>query len=896
MTKPALFTLNSSQRQIVRRWPRLLAAFLSTEWRSAALGYSCGVLVGSGINFVRVWAQNGTNVLRTANLVKSYEQLLGRDAPNYFFLALPLAIILLVAAAAITRRAINSWVHGLTSGSYLWPFVVALACFWNAGELSMRRAATAFGVSSIALVVGFALRLWAAVGRERTVDRGAIKLFAASAPSYSVRDLDAPIDSWDEDLLNRSAFVEMLALNILVSKPAVIMLRGSFGDGKSSVLRLLRLGIGQGAIVVPFNSWLPNSQQTFVNDLFGDIAAEISRSYLVPGLRKRLRTLASILAGTVPQLKGLSELLPASTQRDEIKDLEIVLARVPRRIVVLLDEIDRMQKDELLALLKVLRGATSLQNVTFVCAFDQTRVEKIAFEQSDRDSHEALEKFFPTIVDLPPPGAEVLKSLFKDRLAAIFEEACRDSPERDSFHKRFDGLWQSALSDICTNIRKVSLLANDARAATELIRGEVDALDVIALLAARRFFPDAYDLIWKNASFFSQSDSWWKSRRFRSDSDLAAQAARIEEDIKLIAQKSQQSPIYPLLSEMFPAPMKALIAHKGQSDSNEDFAEAEKGKRISHPDYFPIYFLYAVPELIFSSLEMGRFTKELTDAHGDDEVRAVFGRTFLGFEPESLRRYDFVNKLVNLLQSLPLDLAKSVAFAVVHSADKFGDEFLVSERRRAVVAILQVAQRLSESVEINGFLATCILQSKTDLFAANLFKVMTSDQAINKVVKNFEHVDRSKLQEAFADRMAARFDGGNVADISQVEVYAMLAWSQLGPGERSKEVAFWTRYIGTSRARLADAFNVLAAKGTFWTKEAPAYIEQVIGRDLLAELDAKLPDDPHLSPQQEEGLDRLRRFLAGELKPGEILGGSPIGTNVIGEAPSQPVEGDGPES
>ena len=609
-----------------------------------------------------------------------------------------------------------------------------------------------------------------------------------------------------------------------------------------------------------------------------------------------MRILASILAGTVPQLKGLSELLPASTQRDEIKELEGVLARVPRRIVVLLDEIDRMQKDELLTLLKVLRGATSLQNLTFVCAFDQTRVEKIAYEKSDSESHEALEKFFPTIIDLPPPRPEVLKSLFKDRLTAIFEEAFHDSAERDSFHKRFDELWQSALADICTNIRKVSLLANDVRAAADLVRGEVDALDVVALLAARRFFPDAYDLIWKNASLFSQSDSWWKLRRFRSDEDLAAQAARVEEDIRVIAQNSQQSPIYPLLSEMFPAPMKGMLAHRRQSDSNDDFAEAEKGKRISHPDYFPIYFLYAVPELIFSSLEMDRFTKELTDTHSDNEVRVVFERALLSFEADSARRYDFVNKLVNQLQSLPLDLAKSVAFAVAQNADKFGDEFLVSERRRAVVAILQVAQRLSGSAEINRFLATCILQSKTDLFAANLFRVMTSDQAINKVVKNFEHVDQSKMQEAFAGRMAARFGGGNAADMSQVEVYAMLAWSQIGPGERSKEVALWTGYIGASRARLADAFNVIAAKGTFWTKEAPNYVESVIGRDLLAQMYAELPDDPNLSPQQHEGLDRLRRYLAGELKPGEILGGPPIGTNVIGEAPSQPVEGDGPES
>jgi len=337
MTKPAWLTFNSNQVRIARRWPTRLKEFLGAEWRSTALGYSCGVLVGSGANFVRVWAQNSVNVSKATSLLKPYAQLLTTHAPNLPLFLIPLALMLLVAVADTAWRATKSWIQGLTSGAYLWPFLIALTCFWNAAAFSVPRAATAFGASCVALLVGFAFRLWAAVVRERTVDTEAIKL-SATESSYSTRDADAPIASWEEDLLSRSAFVQMMADTILVAKPAVIMLRGLFGDGKSSVLNLLRVGIGKRAIVVPFNSWLPNSQQTLVNDLFGDIAAEINRSYFIPGLRRRLRKLASVLAGTVPQLKNLPEILPPYTQRDEIKDLEGVLARVPKRIVVLLDE------------------------------------------------------------------------------------------------------------------------------------------------------------------------------------------------------------------------------------------------------------------------------------------------------------------------------------------------------------------------------------------------------------------------------------------------------------------------------------------------------------------------------------------------------------------------------
>ena len=141
----------------------------------------------------------------------------------------------------------------------------------------------------------------------------------------------------------------------------------------------------------------------------------------------------------------------------------------------------------------------------------------------------------------------------------------------------------------------MGVLANDVRAtAVQSVRGEVDALDVVALLAARRFFPDAYDLIWKKRILLFTVRQLVENRASFPDRTrtLQAQAARVEAAIKIIAQNNQESPLYPLLSEMFPTPMSQLLARRKRSDTDDDFAESEKGKRISHPDYssnlFPI--------------------------------------------------------------------------------------------------------------------------------------------------------------------------------------------------------------------------------------------------------------------------------------------------------------------
>ncbi len=118
---------------------------------------------------------------------------------------------------------------------------------------------------------------------------------------------------WGKDRLGRSSLVEVLALKILVAKAPVIALRGGFGDGKSSVLNLLRRQIEGITIVVSFSSWLPDSQRTLVHDLFGDISSECNRAYVISGLRKELGKFASIVAGTTPYLKILPDLVPTET-------------------------------------------------------------------------------------------------------------------------------------------------------------------------------------------------------------------------------------------------------------------------------------------------------------------------------------------------------------------------------------------------------------------------------------------------------------------------------------------------------------------------------------------------------------------------------------------------------
>ena len=528
--------------------------FLQSDWRSAATGYAGGVLLATFISHLNDFAK----LRLTGTKVSSGWHQVTECAPNVLFIVAPLAAIVVVFVSNLIGRLTRSWLHGVTSGALFLPLFIALVFFWNLSTPSLARGLEALLASSVTLLLGFGVQSVASVMREQPrvqFVKGAEIVTAKQSP----RDADSPIESWSEDRFGRSSLVEVLTLKILISKAPVVALRGGFGDGKSSILNLLRLQLQQKAIVVSFSSWLPDSQQTFVRDLFADIASECSKRFVVPDLRKRLRKFAAVVGGSVPRLKALPDMLPAYTQREEILDLGRVLARIPERIVVLLDEIDRMQREELLALLKLIRGAYALPNLSFVCALNQEEVEKLVCGKYDATSHEFFEKFFPTAIDVPKPSTDVLNGLLSSQLAACFLAAgwFKAEQTRTDFAKGVGDLWDRALIRVCTNIRKTTLLANDVHASALLAKGEVNALDLCALAAVRRFFPRVYDLIWQNAKFFSNSYAWWKSRSFRPEAAPERETQDIASSIRsTLAEPSDEATVRALLGEMFPERVK----------------------------------------------------------------------------------------------------------------------------------------------------------------------------------------------------------------------------------------------------------------------------------------------------------------------------------------------------
>jgi hypothetical protein len=695
---------------------------------------------------------------------------------------------------------------------------------------------------------------------------------ASSESGWLASTSDDPIEDWSQDIIGRTAIVESLVEHIFVHRTPIVALHGGLGDGKSSVLKLLRQSLGGRAIIVSFSTWLPGSDETLALDLFRDVATECRRRFYIPQLKRQAIAYARTLSGSVSYLGGLKELLPTQSQQQEIEELRTTLGRVPLPIVVLLDEIDRMQRDEIIVLLKILRGASSIPNVSFICAFSQEEIKK-QLSSSGTIGYDYLEKFFPVSLALAPPEPDMISRLLRDRI----NKAARSAgwfigTDEKTFAELLDRMWQDGLSEICTNLRKTGLLLNDLSSSGRIIGGEVNTMDLIGIEATRRFAPSAYQLIRKSSAFLTYSGNSWTKGRYVSDKRREKESREFFVELEnQIAQSAAPDAIRSILSLLFPAFVQATkegtSVYSMVRPTDENLADREK--RICDSDYFPIYFRAAVPAEMFSEAELSSVVERLNNVTSEEAGDRTFKAVLDGIPPNHPKRSDFLWKLGRAVRvRLKSDVAEWLAYiAASHATDYAYDLVNIGEAARALNIVYESAQRFSESPKVQEILSGAMRRATDDTFALRLLEY-TENKERNKVLTQFKYVDVQSLRAAFMERMRQRYGDGvdaSSTDITKGDWWAFRKWADNSAEDQESEAEFWRKFIGTSRKRLAQSINVMYPRGYTWSEDPRNLIEKFLPvAELVKLLETANGQGEALTEGELDGISRFQELTKGK--------------------------------
>jgi hypothetical protein len=709
--------------------------------------------------------------------------------------------------------------------------------------------------------------------------------FRLSGPVAAIREGDDPIEEWEQDLLDRFPLINVLAVKLLIAKKTIVVLDGKFGAGKTSVLNLLRIRLRKVAVVVPFSAWLPGSGYSLIESLLSDITVESKKQFIVPGLGRNTRRYARALAKSVPHLDWLTEILPEETQTDAIDHLKQSLQRMPRPVIVLIDDVDRMQKAEILALFKLLRGTAGIPNLSFVCACDKNEVMRIAGKAENTDgelTRQYLEKFFLDVFPITEPNPDTLRDIGVRRIVRCIKEsgAFRDDANETVFRSNIETLWDRCFAPFCSNLRKIGILVNDLEGAAKLLQRDVDPVDLTLITLLRRYSPDVHALVASQRLILAGQLADMKKYEYLDEKSAAQRREELKERIEECCRnKLELDAVHATLAELFP---KISELTRRVSLRRPPRVGVARTVLISEPSMFDAYFRYEVPKEIFGKVLLDDFIDSISAANGEGEIDKLFATTLESMDKGSSRREDFLWKLSLSTELLSKERAQELARSAMRHADQYTYASDIGLYRESFSAFGMAENVLHESGEperiqlLREFVSDAgddtmvfgLLQRLTDIFDA------VSEGQIPRY-------PLGAVWEAFRERMRRKF--GPASRVSIEEAYqtsdreALALWGQrdlskrgiaVDPSDREMRDGFWVRYIGVSRKRLASAFSYNLMPPAIFQSDPTEFVDQRISIDVLRRLNSNSLPDLDLTKEEGKSLYRLNKLLNGDYKGG----------------------------
>lgn len=261
-----------------------------------------------------------------------------------------------------------------------------------------------------------------------------------------VRGYDDPVGTFAEDRLGRRAYVDMLVREIVKSPreaSQVIGVYGAWGEGKTSVVRLAeeycRQENRKDIRFVWFYPWASVDRKEINSELFNCIGHKLFgwRNPFV--MLQFVRYACQKTVGWLPRPHGLNEIvvwllaevLNLFSSLDAVKrNLAKKLSRMSQRVVVVIDDLDRLERDEIRDVARCVKTNGDLPNVTYLLLTDEARFAKmLAPVYGDEktgdglDGAAFLEKIVPQPLPLWPVPAELLVNETEILLRATLSDA-----------------------------------------------------------------------------------------------------------------------------------------------------------------------------------------------------------------------------------------------------------------------------------------------------------------------------------------------------------------------------------------------------------------------------------------------------------------------------------------
>jgi len=579
---------------------------------------------------------------------------------------------------------------------------------------------------------------------------------------------DEPISSDKQDLLGRGKFIEDLYKEITTlpfSDSFVFGLYGSWGEGKSSVINLLKNKVEKNIdfLIVNYDPWYFKDEKAILSSFYNQIEYALSERYIFPGLKRTFIKYQKLISLGLSQAGFKIDLLLSDESLEEIKQrVESYISRTAKKIIIFIDDVDRLQPEEALLIFKLVRLNAKFLNTIFLLSFDPVVVQNYLKDDLNADPA-FLEKIVQKPVPLPAIEQKDVDKFLDVHIDNLFKEMKIPQNAIEKFEKEFPYIYQTQIRKLFKTLRHAKRYLNGLRSTLPPIKAEVHLYDFFILEVIRVFYPRVYNDIWKNPWFYiplKWSDTTYFLSPF-SYSDENEKYSTIKKHIEdIVKSENEAETLQELLKTIFFVEVKNALDSRTGHDNVAGSYRAEK--RITHPEPFRKYFMLKVSPSDISD-EYVETTLDTWLSTDKANRESVIEKTILGLQEKEML-LEFFKKLLVFINTISGDIIHDVVRVIYKNASQFSkkgtEDLWNSEYDKAQSLLLWLINDRIEKSNIHSIIEEAVTNTPDLPFAVHLVLSCRRERG-GSLFKIYDSINIGELQSKVSQRLKEHFiDGG----------------------------------------------------------------------------------------------------------------------------------------
>lgn len=520
---------------------------------------------------------------------------------------------------------------------------------------------------------------------------------------------DKAIESLEQDLLGRVTFSKQLgeAIYKYDGKDGLVLgVFGKWGTGKTSILNMVVNEINclsdnddDSPIIVNFSPWNYTDKDNLISLFFKVLKNRLNMDKNEETRKKIGKALTDysdaldalalvpiVGSGLATILKAIAKAQGAELSKDVDIDttkanLETVLGDTNQKIVVIIDDIDRLTNTQIRDIFQLVKQVGNFPNIIYVLSMDREVVCRALESVHNIDGAEYLEK----IVQIPFEIPALMKPKLREILLTNLEDIVKtisDNPKIDKSY--WSEVFVNCIEPYIKTLRDVNRVINTFQFRYKILYEETAIEDMVALTTIEVLEPQLYQWISRNKDLLCSTYFHSFSALYRNKSDYRTS---ICEELKKLGINTDIG--IKFLSTLFPVFANDI----DECDYKYTESNIRETMRVAQEERFDSYFMFDLGGIPVSRYIINTYINILPLDDLIDTVTKINNNGNIEY---------FIDELKSLVDTIPkkrLGLLSSVILNVLHKFSHNSQFFMLSAYTKAEFLVYDIMSKINDENE-----------------------------------------------------------------------------------------------------------------------------------------------------------------------------------------------------